>query len=157
MALRPGGYRERAGHRVGKGRRAAALAVAAGVGALLAAGVPSSAYVIGEEAIFANVPFPFEAAGRALPPGVYRLGHRVGPFASVMLSSRDGKVRVPLLALERPDRSHAPDAPAAGLVFDKFGERHVLAEVWLPGLSGFRLRTTETPPPQVTVGAIEQP
>jgi hypothetical protein len=157
MSLDVGRLLDRSGFGAPTRRRRALLAVAACVGAIVAAGLPSSAYVIGEEAIFANVPFPFEAGSRSLPPGIYRLGHRVGPFASVMLSSRDGKVRVPLLALERPDRTHSPDAPAAGLVFDKIGDRHVLAEVWLTGLSGFRLRSTKPPPVQVTVGAIEQP
>ncbi len=151
------GSLERAVTGVAARRPAARLAVAACAGALLVAGLPSSAYVIGEEAIFVNVQFPFEAGGRSLPPGTYRFGHRVGPFASVMLSSRDGKVRVPLLALTRPQRSHSPDAPVAGLVFDKIGDRYVLAEIWLHGLSGFRLRSAEPPPVRVTVGATEPP
>jgi len=157
MSLKVLGLLERSGSGAPGRRGRALLAVVTCFGAVLATGPPSSAYVIGEEAILANVPFPFEAGSRSLPPGIYRLGHRVGPFASVMLSSPDGKVRVPLLALERPERTHSPGAPAAGIVFDKIGDRHVLAEVWLTGLSGFRLRTTKTHPVQVTVDAIEQP
>jgi len=134
---------------------ALALIAVAACAVVLAPSQASYAYGIGEDAIKASIPFPFEAGGKSLPPGTYRFGHRVGPFASVQFSSMDDKVRLSLLAVERPTRRRTPDVPAAGLVFDKIGDRHVLSEVWLPEKSGFRLRSTETPHDRVIVNANE--
>jgi hypothetical protein len=133
-------------------RRVQAFVVAGGI-AFLTASRPSPAFVVGEEAITVVVPFEFTIGDRSFPAGSYRVGHRVGPFQSLQLSSEDGKVRMPVLAVVRLPRRRTPDAPKASLVFDKVSDRLVLSEVWLPERDGFRLRSTKEKHERVIVGA----
>ena len=104
---------------------------------------PSRAFNVGDVAIVAQVPFEFTVAEQSCPAGPYRLGHRVGSIPSIQFERVEGAKFPPLLAIARLARQRAGNAPKAGLVFEKIGDRYYLAEVWLPGLDGFRVRATD--------------
>jgi hypothetical protein len=123
----------------------------------LVASFPTWAYVIGEDAIIVEIPFPFSAGKQKFPAGIYRVGHRVSQFPSVQFDSLDGQTKVPLLAVVRMPRDRAPNPREAALVFEKVGETHYLLEVWLPSRDGFRMRSPKKEHEQVVVDAKIQP
>jgi hypothetical protein len=120
---------------------------------LLMAPLPSAAYVIGDDAIIAEVPFEFTCDDQSFAPGTYLVVHRVNPFPSLRLESSDGKAGLLLLATVRIGRPPGLSPPRASLVFDKVGENHFLTEVWLPGRDGYRIRSTKQEHERVVVDA----
>jgi hypothetical protein len=103
----------------------------AAVGLVLAA---SPAVTYAQEALVANVPFPFIAAGRTHDAGEYRLAvsenkeeltltPMKGPATIALVQSRLAVINSP----EQADR----------VVFDKVGNTYYLSELWLPGQDGF--------------------
>jgi hypothetical protein len=125
--------------------------------AFLIASFPALAYVIGEDAIIVEIPFPFSVGKQPFPAGTYRVGHRVSQFPSIQLDSLDGQTKVPLLAIVRMPRDRTADAREAALVFEKVGEKHFLLEVWLPGRDGFRMRSPKKGHEQVVLDAKTPP
>ena len=139
------------------GKRSEALVSAAAVCCVvfLMAPLPSAAYVIGDDALIADVPFEFTHDDQTYPPGTYLVVHRVNPFPSLRLESADKKKGSLLLAVGRIGRPPRLYPPRVSLVFDKIGDRHYLSEVWLPGRDGFRIRATKQEHERVTVDAKE--
>jgi len=121
------------------------------------ASLPVAAYVIGEDAIIVEIPFPFSSGKLDFPAGTYRVGHRVSQFPSIQLDSLDGQTKVPLLAVVRLSRSRTANAREAALVFEKIGEKLHLLEVWLPSRDGFRMRSPKKEHEQVVVDAKLEP
>jgi hypothetical protein len=75
----------------------------------------------------AEIPFEFSAGKANLKPGVYSIKRMSGNL--LILRSRDGKSSV---ILNAPVTATASD-PKAGerLVFNKYGDQYVLAQIWL--------------------------
>ena len=77
----------------------------------------------------ASVPFDFNVGGRTLPAGEYRV-ERINPQsypAAVVLRSKDGRLSLTLLT--RNTESNGTEGDAR-LVFNRYGERYFLAQVW---------------------------
>jgi cytochrome c5 len=89
-------------------------------------------------AIKATVPFTFEVAGKPLPAGVYELEVRQRE-RYVQVSTDKGAVAMTRILTEL---GGGPLVGEAGLVFDDFEGRHVLSEVWVPGLEGVLVHST---------------
>jgi hypothetical protein len=76
-----------------------------------------------------NVPFDFAVGDRQLPAGRYHI-RRVNPDSesALLIESADGRARATVLT------NAARGASArATLTFKRYGDRHFLAGVWLPG------------------------
>jgi len=125
--------------------------------AFLTASLPAEAYVIGEDAIIVEIPFPFSSGKLDFPAGTYRVGHRVSQFPSVEIDSLDGRTKQPLLAVVRLSRDRTEKPREAALVFEKVGDKYYLLEVWLPSRDGFRMRSPKKENEQVVVDAKLEP
>jgi cytochrome c553 len=86
----------------------------------------------------ANVPFGFEAGGQSLPAGAYQFKLRSGERSLLLSGAKSGELRLPILTTLAGESLFAE----AGLVFDTFGTRHVLSEVWIPGKDGVLVSST---------------
>jgi hypothetical protein len=81
--------------------------------------------------IEANVPFKFTVGDTTLPAGRYYVKQLDGMEPQVLeISSADGRVTVAFLT----DNAQANGTPAKSeLVFDRYGDRDFLRQVWLGG------------------------
>jgi len=116
----------------------------------------------------ASIPFDFTVGDRTLPAGEYhveRLNPQSDP-AAVALRSQDGKVSVNVLTMPRGS-GKAKDAPR--LVFNRYGQRHFLAQIWRAAdTTGMELPTSRaerrlrrelqmgTAPAQTTVALVSR-
>lgn len=103
-------------------------ACAAAAMALLALGGFSAEARAEGRKIKAEIPFSFQAGGRALSPGTYLFEQMTGKPVLV-ITAPDG-ARIAMLT-HPAGKGGAP--PASGLVFEQEGGRYSLAEVWTPG------------------------
>ncbi len=97
------------------------------------------------ETMTADVPFPFQVEGKAMPAGSYEFSVDV----------RANQVRVhggsPAVAALAPIITRLAANPHPGpqehshLVFDKVGDTYTLAELWRPGVDGFLVHITKGP------------
>jgi cytochrome c553 len=92
----------------------------------------ASAYGQTSTVLRANVPFAFEAGGRSFPTGSYQFTIHSGERSLVLRGAKGGDMRL-LIITQLAGGSFFRDA---GLVFDSFGDQHVLSEVWIPGQEG---------------------
>lgn len=76
-----------------------------------------------------KVPFDFTVGKKSFAAGVYTVRTAVAPSA-VAISSADG--RASLITLTNGVQSRKP-AGQGKLVFNRYGERYFLAQVWTPG------------------------
>jgi hypothetical protein len=105
---------------------AAAMAVLAGGSAIAA-----DTFIIK-----AKVPFDFMVGNQRVEAGEYLIAHDAARN-SVRITARE--TGVALLALRHPAGDNATGQPYA-LVFNKYGERHFLREIWGgPGVAGAQL------------------
>jgi hypothetical protein len=90
-----------------------------------------------EQAVAAQIPFPFHVGDSALPAGSYIVD--TGPAAGVLrVRSDDGKSTVMILATRRQS---ATIPEQSKLVFHKYGDDYFLSQVWTGGSnSGRELR-----------------
>lgn len=110
------------------------------------------ALVLGAAGSFAQgtfkVPFTFQAGGKSLPPGVYRVAQKDDSQITLRQEATGKDFQVPFTKrLAQP--SPPPSEPQ--LVFDVVGNfapsyteyvtDYVLAEVWLEGADGFLVHT----------------
>lgn len=87
-----------------------------------------------------DVPFAFKAGGTSFEPGQYTLRTNDVDM-TVELTPARGRA-YPLLAETRLGGTGLP--PTEGrLVFDKVGDQHYLAEVWVPNEDGYLLLVTK--------------
>jgi hypothetical protein len=99
------------------------LLALAGTFALLAQGAPRAT---------ADIPFAFELVNQKFAAGGYELvdlGHTDG------IQLRDSGTKALVYVLARRDSVGTKDAATARLVFNKYGDRHFLAEVWYPNFT----------------------
>lgn len=81
--------------------------------------------------IIADVPFAFEMANKTLAAGSYDL-YNAGSGAPLTVRSReDNDAAIVMTNIE--NYSHSADRTVR-LVFNKYGDRHFLAEIWYPEL-----------------------
>jgi cytochrome c5 len=92
----------------------------------------------GQSGLRANVPFAFEAGGKALPAGQYQF--KLPAHDQVLEVSSPTQVVARLHIITQLGRSSF--TMDAGLVFDTFEGHHVLSEVWMPGQDGLLVHST---------------
>lgn len=80
----------------------------------------------------------FTAGGKQFPAGQYQVS-RDPNVKFIRLASTDGKnaAQVPILTRIAAAMHNTPKD--AHLIFDRIGQTHVLAELWIPGQDGFVL------------------
>jgi len=84
-----------------------------------------------------EIPFEFSAGKATLKPGVYSIKRASGNL--VRLSSSDGKSTV---ILNAPVALTSSDVNASErLVFNKYGDQYILAQIWLTADSGRQVFT----------------
>jgi hypothetical protein len=97
-----------------------------------------------------KVPFPFQAGGKKLPAGDYRIAQKGNEQIILRQEPNGSEVAVTVLkTLPRPN----PPLAEPQLIFDAVGNfepsyteyvtDYLLAEVWLPGQDGFLLHVTK--------------
>lgn len=96
-----------------------------------------------------DVPFKFEAGGKAFPPGQYSI--EIKADGGIGLRPAPNGVEIVIAAKERR-KQPARSVPQPELVFDKVGNfepsfseyvtDYLLSEVWLPGTDGVVVLTT---------------
>ncbi len=93
-----------------------------------------------QETLVSDIPFGFDAGGRAHPAGRYELQIDADK-ENAFLTSPTGAREVLLVVT----RLAAPERPASKgrLVFDVVGDAHTLSEMWVPGEDGFLLFATK--------------
>jgi hypothetical protein len=82
-----------------------------------------------------HVPFEFSAGKTTLPPGTYFLSRIDGSEGMFLLR---GPKRGVYLISHRAKTGHATNGPC--LVFNRYGDRHFLREVWFSSNDGYPLR-----------------
>ena len=79
-----------------------------------------------------NIPFEFSAGKTTLPAGVYSIKRMSGN--NVSLRSKDGQASV---ILNAPVTTNSTDPNAAErLVFERYGDRFALSQIWLTADTG---------------------
>ena len=86
-----------------------------------------------------NIPFEFSAGKTTLPAGVYSIKRLSGN--NVTLRSEDGKSSV-ILNAPVTDSSSDPNA-VERLVFERFGDRFALSQIWLTAGTGRQVWTKQ--------------
>ncbi|HYL36037.1 MAG TPA: hypothetical protein VEV17_09010 [Bryobacteraceae bacterium] len=97
--------------------------------AALAAGVSQAQ----SAQLTADVPFPFVLGNKMLPAGTYQVDESAGSPA-VILHAADGQNAS---VIANPTTS-ARDQKISKLVFQRYGDRYFLAEIWTRGTSSGR-------------------
>ncbi len=105
------------------------MAVALLFAVFLFAPAALQAQMAGQLLFHADIPFPFTAAGTHLPAGHYFVSHPGDPNL-VIVQKDDYRARAVLYV-----HVSEASAKAAGtkLVFNKYGDRHFLSQVWTEG------------------------
>lgn len=105
------------------------------VAALIAAlALPAMTTTLSASDVRCRVPFNFSAGGRVLAAGVYSLSTQSAGI--VIRSSTDGVIAI-------TNSASATKAGDPRLVFEKYGDRYRLKEVWMGGTTGVELVRTK--------------
>ena len=103
-------------------------------------GIVANAQIDTDNPIQANVPFDFVIGNTRLPAGKYEIRKMDDLAQNVLeISSANGRTRV---VFEADDAETRADQAASKteLVFDKVGDQHFLARIWVAGsLSGIEM------------------
>lgn len=94
----------------------------------------ASALLIGQSAptrLAAEVPFEFEMANVKLPPGEYQLSD----FSNLAIHVHNYAAGKDVVTLQNVLSYDSTDKNDLRLVFNKYGDRHFLSEIWYPGLA----------------------
>ncbi len=82
-----------------------------------------------------DIPYAFIVQGKQLPAGTYSIERSSSDAKDINVRSIDGKnAAFAAVATWLKPKTMEPDS--AEIVFDVAGDRHILAEVWIPGLDG---------------------
>ena len=101
-------------------------------------------------AIRANVPFDFMVGNQRVPAGEYTFAQN-GSWSSIQISSWD--TRTTLRVLRFPAGNNTTSSPCA-LVFNKYGDRYFLKQVWAgTGVMGVQLPTSRTETEEMALSA----
>jgi hypothetical protein len=116
-----------------------AKAALAAIGASLVLAASASAQT---SVMRVDIPFAFSAGDETFPAGVYSV-RMDQPFnRAMLLSGTQTRTTMVRLRLAAADRSPL-NAVDGKLLFNRYGERYVLAEVWAPGrVEGWRTNTS---------------
>lgn len=106
-----------------------------------------SAAQISMGSVVAKVPFGFFVSGKMLPAGTYRFAAS-NNLAQINVSAADGKEAALTTVLTRLSPRSGDEA---SVVFDKAGDNHYLAEIYIPGLDGFQVPCAPGPHTHVSV------
>ena len=119
---------------------------------VLAVGALMSVSAIADDtiAIKANVPFDFVVGNQRVPAGEYTFAQN-GSWNMIHISSWD--TRTGLRVLRHPAGNNTTGTPYA-LVFNKYGDRYFLKQVWAGnGVMGVQLPTSRTEKEQMVLSA----
>jgi len=92
----------------------------------------------GQIGLAANVPFGFEAGGKSLPAGTYQFKYDLNGMHLLISGAKGPPVTLQIIT-QIARSSFSMDS---GLVFDTFEGRHVISEVWIPGMDGLLVHST---------------
>ena len=118
-------------------KQATMIAAAAALFALLSAGARAQSP---NSVMKFNVPFDFTVGGQTMPAGEYvvRLLGRDSNLPAVLIKSGDGRA-AQILKMTPVDAKRMRES--ATLVFNRYGSRHFLAQVWTPAeRAGLKVR-----------------
>jgi hypothetical protein len=110
------------------------------VAVVLAAVVAIGQLAYADDALSAEVPFTFVAAGRTYQPGRYEVRINDDLIGLTLVPTKGSAA--PMLSLTRLAATGS-DETDGRLVFDKIGETYILSEAWFPGADGFVLHVTK--------------
>ena len=120
-----------------------------GLASLAVAFVMMAASVVICAQVTVDVPFKFEAGGKAFPPGQYSI--EIKADGAIELRSLPSGVAIVIAAKERLKQTARP-VKQPEVVFDKVGNfepsfseyvtDYLLSEVWVPGIDGVVVLTT---------------
>jgi hypothetical protein len=112
-----------------------------GIVAALVIGIAGLAATVAAQQVGrVTIDFPFVAAGRDMPAGVYQFRVDAG---RIELSAQNAKsAPVGMLVITRLGRHDADRDPE--LIFDKVGDKLMLSEIWLPNVDGYLVLNTPT-------------
>ena len=123
----------------------------AAVAAMLAAGAaPAYAQV---DARF-DIPFPFIAAGKTMPAGMYDISES-SPALLTIRSSADPKAEAALVPITRLAQGAAP-LTQTEVVFDKADNGSYLSEIWMAGEDGVLVYATKGPHTHSRLKAVKK-
>jgi cytochrome c553 len=105
---------------------------------LLGLMVAASAHGQVSATLKANVPFAFEAGSKSLPAGAYEFKVSLANKQVLVSGAEGGGVYMRIIT---PLTGFSVFSEA-GLVFNSIGDKHVLAEIWLPDHKGVEVSTT---------------
>jgi hypothetical protein len=99
-----------------------------------------------------EVTFPFEVGTRTLPAGKYDIEQPTRELL-ILRSAKGLTVEVPVIT-----RLAKPSTPLVDskVVFDKFGDKYIISEVWIPGVDGFVVGATKEVHTHETVKAAKK-
>ena len=84
-----------------------------------------------QQAMVADIPFSFVAAGTTLPAGEYRLSQQTPIPSVLLLRDQDDPHNAAFIQTYRAQASEAPSK--SKLVFHRYGNRYFLSQVWTQG------------------------
>jgi hypothetical protein len=85
---------------------------------------------LGQDSMVVNIPFEFVAGKATLPPGEYIVQAPESGSAVLLINRTTPNASIVLVTM--PARSRDPQS-ASKLVFNRYGNRHFLAQVWKAG------------------------
>jgi cytochrome c5 len=86
----------------------------------------------------AHIPFPFEVRGISIPAGDYQFKLRIGSRSLTITGAKSGDIGLQIITTLGGSSIFRD----AGLVFNRYEGKHVLAELWIPGEEGVLVSTT---------------
>jgi hypothetical protein len=119
--------------------------------AIMAAGQVTKA----QQTVIVNVPFDFTAGDTKLPAGEYTVGKSSTYSPALKIARADG--RDAILVPSNRTQSNVPQSQSK-LVFNKYGDRYFLAQVWSAGSeSGRQLMKSKAEKEMSLSARIEKP
>jgi hypothetical protein len=89
-----------------------------------------------------KIPFEFKAAGTIFPAGEYEFSYESGKRVVLVRGiANTSSAFVPIITMLSGAIHTTPSD--AHVVFDKIGNDHLLAEIWIPGMDGIDLLSTK--------------
>jgi len=108
-----------------------------------------------QEPVVANIPFDFTAGNQTLPAGEYLVGKLSMNTPVLVIQRTDRSAQI--LAPSIPARSSEPQSDSK-LVFNKYGNRYFLSQVWSAGYSSGRQLMKSSAEKELTLSArLEAP
>jgi hypothetical protein len=93
-----------------------------------------------QEGVTVNIPYKFEAGGKQFAAGQYTIDPGDPSQSVLFIRSLNGKDEAELQVLTRISRGDVPTASQARVVLDKYPDKYILSEIFVPGEDGYLLK-----------------